>query len=130
MASWSAEDDCVANTRKGKQVLNVKLPAEAHVCRRIASEDDHVACIGENRKLLVFPMSELPEMSRGKGVRLQKYKDGNLSDARTFNLAEGLTWTDSSARTWTVSELDEWIGSRAQSGRMPPKGFPRNNRFD
>jgi topoisomerase-4 subunit A len=125
-----SEDDCVANTRKGKQVLNVKLPAEAHVCRRIASEDDHVACIGENRKLLVFPLSELPEMSRGKGVRLQKYKDGNLSDARTFNLAEGLTWTDSSARTWTVSELDEWIGSRAQSGRMPPKGFPRNNRFD
>jgi topoisomerase-4 subunit A len=125
-----SEDDCVANTRKGKQVLNVKLPAEAHVCRRIASEDDHVACIGENRKLLVFAISELPEMSRGKGVRLQKYKDGNLSDARTFNLAEGLTWTDSSARTWTVSELDEWIGSRAQSGRMPPKGFPRNNRFD
>jgi topoisomerase-4 subunit A len=125
-----SEDDCVANTRKGKQVLNVKLPAEAHVCRRIASEDDHVACIGENRKLLVFPLSELPEMSRGKGVRLQKYKDGNLSDARTFNLAEGLTWTDSSARTWTVSELDEWIGSRAQSGRMPPKGFPRNNRFN
>jgi len=125
-----SEDDCVANTRKGKQVLNVKLPAEAHVCRRIASEDDHVACIGENRKLLVFAMSELPEMSRGKGVRLQKYKDGNLSDARTFKLAEGLTWTDSSARTWTVSELDEWIGSRAQSGRMPPKGFPRNNRFD
>jgi topoisomerase-4 subunit A len=74
-----SEDDCVANTRKGKQVLNVKLPAEAHVCRRIASEDDHVACIGENRKLLVFPLSELPEMSRGKGVRLQKYKDGNLS---------------------------------------------------
>lgn len=125
-----AEDDCVANTRKGKQVLNVKLPAEAQVCRNIGAEDDHVACIGENRKLLVFPMAELPEMSRGKGVRLQKYKDGNLSDARTFKLADGLTWTDSSVRTWTVTELDEWIGTRAQAGRMPPKGFPRNNRFD
>jgi topoisomerase-4 subunit A len=125
-----AEDDCVANTRKGKQVLNVKLPAEAQVCRNIGPEDDHVACIGENRKLLVFPMAELPEMSRGKGVRLQKYKDGNLSDARTFKLADGLTWTDSSGRTWTVTELDEWIGTRAQAGRMPPKGFPRNNRFD
>ncbi|MDX1716204.1 MAG: DNA topoisomerase IV subunit A [Anderseniella sp.] len=125
-----AEDDCVANTRKGKQVLNVKLPAEAQVCRNIGAEDDHVACIGENRKLLVFPMAELPEMSRGKGVRLQKYKDGNLSDARTFKLADGLTWTDSSGRTWTVTELDEWIGTRAQAGRMPPKGFPRNNRFD
>jgi topoisomerase-4 subunit A len=124
------EDDCVANTRKGKQVLNVKLPAEAQVCRNIGPEDDHVACIGENRKLLVFPMAELPEMSRGKGVRLQKYKDGNLSDARTFKLADGLTWTDSSDRTWTVTELDEWIGTRAQAGRMPPKGFPRNNRFD
>ena len=125
-----AEDDCVANTRKGKQVLNVKLPAEAQVCRNIGAEDDHVACIGENRKLLVFPMAELPEMSRGKGVRLQKYKGGNLSDARTFKLADGLTWTDSSGRTWTVTELDEWIGTRAQAGRMPPKGFPRNNRFD
>jgi topoisomerase-4 subunit A len=111
-------------------VLNVKLPAEAQVCRNIGPEDDHVACIGENRKLLVFPMAELPEMSRGKGVRLQKYKDGNLSDARTFKLADGLTWTDSSDRTWTVTELDEWIGTRAQAGRMPPKGFPRNNRFD
>jgi topoisomerase-4 subunit A len=124
------EDDCVANTRKGKQVLNVKLPAEAQVCRNIGPEDDHVACIGENRKLLVFPMAELPEMSRGKGVRLQKYKDGNLSDARTFKLADGLTWMDSSGRTWTVTELNEWIGTRAQAGRMPPKGFPRNNRFD
>ena len=123
------EDECVANTRKGKQVLNVKLPVEALVCRPLQEGDDHLAVVGENRKLLVFPLSELPEMARGKGVRLQKYKDGGLSDARSFRLADGLTWTDSSGRTWTVSDLAEWAGARAQAGRMPPKGFPRNNRF-
>jgi topoisomerase-4 subunit A len=123
------EDECVANTRKGKQVLNVKLPVEALVCRPLQEGDDHLAVVGENRKLLVFPLSELPEMTRGKGVRLQKYKDGGLSDARAFRLADGLTWTDSSGRTWTVNDLAEWAGARAQAGRMPPKGFPRNNRF-
>lgn len=123
------EKDCVANTRKGKQVLNVKLPAEAQACRIIDQGDDHVACIGDNRKLLIFKLDELPEMSRGKGVRLQKYKDGGLSDIRTFAMAQGLVWTDSSGRNWTVNELDEWLGLRAQAGRMPPKGFPRNNRF-
>ncbi|MGB7204480.1 MAG: DNA topoisomerase IV subunit A, partial [Anderseniella sp.] len=123
------EKDCVANTRKGKQVLNVKLPAEAQACRIIEQGDDHVACIGDNRKLLIFKLDELPEMSRGKGVRLQKYKDGGLSDIRTFAMAQGLVWTDSSGRNWTVNELDEWLGLRAQAGRMPPKGFPRNNRF-
>ncbi len=75
------------------------------------------------------PLADLPEMTRGKGVRLQKFKDGGLSDVRTFNLAAGLTWTDSSGRTWTVTELAEWMGARAQAGRLPPKGFPRNNRF-
>jgi topoisomerase-4 subunit A len=123
------QDDCLANTRKGKQVLNVKMPVEALVCRSINEADDHVACVGENRKLLVFPLAELPEMTRGKGVRLQRYKDGGLSDARTFRFDDGLTWTDSSGRTWTVNELDEWMGLRAQAGRMPPKGFPRNNKF-
>ena len=123
------QDDCLANTRKGKQVLNVKMPVEALVCRSINEADDHVACVGENRKLLVFPLAELPEMTRGKGVRLQRYKDGGLSDARTFRFDDGLTWTDSSGRTWTVNEIDEWMGLRAQAGRMPPKGFPRNNKF-
>ena len=123
------EDECMANTRKGKQVLNVKLPVEALVCRPLEDGDDQVAVVGENRKLLIFPLADLPEMTRGKGVRLQKFKDGGLSDARTFNLATGLTWTDSSGRTWTVTELAEWIGARAQAGRLPPKGFPRNNRF-
>ena len=124
-----AEDDCVANTRKGKQVLNVKMPAEAHACRFVAAGDDHVACVGENRKLLIFRLDELPEMTRGKGVRLQKYKDGGLADLRTFRLADGLNWTDSSGRNWTVNELEEWLGARAQAGRLPPKGFPRNNSF-
>ncbi len=124
-----AEDDCVANTRKGKQVLNVKAPAEAQVCAPVAEGSDHIAAVGDNRKLIIFPRTDLPEMARGKGVRLQKFKDGGLSDAVTFNLKEGLTWVDSSGRTWTVTDLAEWIGERAQAGRLPPKGFPRNNRF-
>ena len=124
-----AQDDCLANTRKGKQVLNVKLPVEAHVCRHIIEGDDHVASIGENRKMVIFKLDELPEMPRGKGVRLQKFKDGGLADVRSFKLSDGLSWTDTSGRTWTVTDLDEWLGSRAQAGRLPPKGFPRNNSF-
>ena len=121
------EDDVVAQTRSGKQVLNVKGDAKALVCRPV--EGDHVACVGENRKVLIFPVSELPEMARGKGVRLQKYKDGGLSDARTFTLAEGLSWKDPAGRTRTETDLAEWLGKRAQAGRMAPRGFPRNNRF-
>ena len=123
------EDECVATTRKGKQVLNVKAPIEAQVCVSLSESDDHVATVGNSRKLIIFKLSELPEMSRGKGVRLQKFKDGGLSDARTFKLKEGLTWADSSGRNFTVNELKEWIGERAQAGRLPPKGFPKNNRF-
>jgi topoisomerase IV subunit A len=123
------EDDCVANTRKGKQVLNVKVPAEALVCRQVLANADHIATVGENRKLLIFKLSELPEMARGKGVRLQKFKDGALSDATTLNLAAGLNWIDSSSRSWNVTDLAEWIGERAQSGKLPPKGFPKNNNF-
>lgn len=123
------EDECVATTRKGKQVLNVKAPSEAQVCVCVGESDDHVATVGNNRKLVIFKLSELPEMSRGKGVRLQKFKDGGLSDARTFKLKEGLTWVDSSGRNFTVTELKDWLGERAQAGRLPPKGFPKNNRF-
>jgi topoisomerase IV subunit A len=123
------EDECVANTRKGKQVLNVKVPVEAQVCVPVSAEDDHVATVGDNRKLIIFKLSELPEMTRGKGVRLQKFKDGGLSDACTFNMKAGLTWLDASGRTWTVTDLAEWVGERAQAGRLPPKGFPKNNRF-
>ncbi|MEM6666942.1 MAG: DNA topoisomerase IV subunit A [Pseudomonadota bacterium] len=121
------EKDIVANTRKGKQVLNVTLPVEAKLC--VAATGDHVAVVGENRKLLVFALSEVPEMSRGKGVRLQKYRDGGLSDVKVFAAADGLTWTDSSNRTRTVEDFAEWTGARASAGRMPPTGFPRNNRF-
>jgi topoisomerase-4 subunit A len=90
---------------------------------------DHLAVVGQNRKLIIFKLSELPEMSRGKGVRLQKYKDGGLSDLRAFKLKEGLTWTDSSGRLFTITDLAEWIGERAGTGRIVPKGFPRSNRF-
>jgi topoisomerase-4 subunit A len=124
-----SEDECVATTRKGKQVLNVKAPVEAQVCVPVAENADMVATIGENRKMIVFARSEVPEMVRGKGVRLQKFKDGGLSDARAFNRKEGLTWIDASGRNWNVADLREWIGERAQAGRLPPKGFPRNNRF-
>ncbi|HUQ36055.1 MAG TPA: DNA topoisomerase IV subunit A [Aestuariivirga sp.] len=123
------EDECVATTRKGKQLLNVKAPSEALVCVPVEQSDNHVATVGNNRKLLIFKLSELPEMSRGKGVRMQKFKDGGLSDARTFNLKEGLSWIDSSGRNFTVTELKDWLGERAQAGRLPPKGFPKNNRF-
>ncbi|PZR94521.1 MAG: DNA topoisomerase IV subunit A [Stutzerimonas stutzeri] len=122
-------DDVVANTRKGKQVLNVEAPVEAMLA--VPAEGDHVAIIGQNRKLLCFPISEVAEMGRGKGVRLQRYKDGGLSDAKTFRLEDGLTWLDTSGRTWTVAqaELLEWLGHRAEAGRLPPKGFPKNNKF-
>jgi topoisomerase IV subunit A len=119
----------IANTRKGRQVLNVDA---GEVTRLVVPvEGDHVATIGENRKLLVFPVAQIPEMGRGKGVRLQKYKDGGIVDAKTFNLADGLTWLDTSSRTWTVTEADlrEWIGNRAEAGRLPPKGFPKSSRF-
>ncbi len=121
------EDEVVAQTRSGKQVLNVKNDVRAQVCRTV--EGDHVACVGENRKVLIFPLDELPEMGRGKGVRLQKYKDGGLSDATTFTLADGLSWLDPAGRTRTETELAEWIGKRASAGRMAPRGFPRDNRF-
>ena len=123
------EADCIANTRKGKQILNVKLPEEAQVCAFVEEGANHVAVVGENRKLLIFSMKEIPEMTRGRGVRLQKYKDGGLSDITAFAKAEGLSWIDSSGRTWRVTDLKDWIGKRAQAGRLPPKGFPRNNRF-
>jgi topoisomerase IV subunit A len=124
-----SEDECVATTRKGKQVLNVKPPAEAQVCVSVSPDNTHVATIGDNRKLVIFKLSDVPEMARGKGVRLQKFKDGGLSDAQTFNLKEGLSWIDGSGRNWNVTDLKDWMGERAQAGRLPPKGFPRSNRF-
>ncbi len=123
------EDEVVAGTRKGKQVLNVSEPDEAKVCVPVVG--DCVATVGENRKLLVFKVDEINEMTRGKGMILQRFKDGGLSDARVFKKADGLTWLNSAGRTFTLSwgELKDWVGVRAQAGRMAPKGFPRSNKF-
>jgi len=121
------EADVVAQTRAGKQVLNVKGDVKAKVCKPVTG--DAVAVVGENRKVLIFALNELPEMGRGKGVRLQKYKDGGLSDATTFTLGEGLSWRDPAGRTRTETELAEWTGKRSGTGRMAPRGFPRDNTF-
>ncbi|SET95015.1 DNA topoisomerase IV subunit A [Paracoccus homiensis] len=122
--------DILAQTKSGKQVLN----GDALLCKPVAG--DHVAVVGTNRKLLVFPLSELPEMTRGKGVRLQRYGSGGglvaadtLSDARFVNIAEGLSWPMGGGKTRTESDLSEWLGKRAGTGRMAPRGFPRDNKF-
>ena len=124
-----AQDDLLSSTRKGRAALSVESPVQLQVV--VPALGDTVAIVGENRKLLLFPIDEAPRMARGKGVRLQRYKDGGVSDAKTFVLKDGLNWTDSSGRTFTVTkaELKEWIGHRAEAGRLPPRGFPRNNRF-
>ena len=122
------EQEVVAQTKAGKHVLNVAGDVEAAVCTDGAG--DHVAVLGDNRKLLIFPAADLPEMTRGKGVILQKFRDGGLSDVRVFTLADGLECrTGSRTRTFAAAELAGWIGKRAQAGRLPPKGFPRGNRF-
>ena len=123
------EDECIANTRKGKQVLNISPPDEARAMCVV--EGEIVAAIGENRKLVLFGLDQVPEMTRGRGVRLQRYKDGGLSDIKTFKAADGLSWTDSAGRlfTLTMKELVDWRGNRADAGRIAPKGFPRSNKF-
>jgi topoisomerase IV subunit A len=123
------QDEMISSTRKGRMVLNVSPGAAARLI--VKAEGDHVACIGENRKLLIFPVAQIPEMTRGKGVRLQRYKDGGISDALVFSLSAGLVWHDAAGRTFRVdkSQLRDWLGTRAEAGRLPPKGFPKNNRF-
>ncbi|WP_375204099.1 DNA topoisomerase IV subunit A [Hyphococcus sp.] len=126
------EDECLSNTRKGKQVLNVASGAEAAVCRPAPSQvskDDMLAVVGDNKKFLVFEASELPEMTRGKGVVLQKYQKDGLSDAKLFSKKEGLTWTDRSGRTQTVEDWKSYLGKRAQAGKIAPKGFPTSKKF-
>ncbi len=122
-------DDVLAQTKTGKQVLNVSGKVEAAICRYVEEGDDHVAIIGQNRKMLIFPLDELPEMGKGKGVILQKFKDGELSDAKTFNLESGLSYKYGSGTT-SVEDITPWIGKRASAGRLPPNGFPKSNRFD
>jgi topoisomerase IV subunit A len=123
-----ASDEVLAQTRAGKVVMTLGDGVKTAVCRKVVG--DSVAVVGDNRKVLIFPLAELPEMARGKGVRLQKYKDGGLSDATTFTLADGLSWKDPAGRTRTETDLAEWIGARASMGRMAPRGFPRDNRFN
>lgn len=123
------ETEMVANTRKGKQIMNVSMPDETKLVVPVIG--DHVAVVGENRKMLTFPLSQVPEMSRGKGVRLQRYKDGGVSDVKCFAIATGLSWEDSAGRSFSKvgDELLEWMGDRAGVGRSVPKGFPRSGKF-
>jgi topoisomerase-4 subunit A len=119
------EDEAVALKRSGKQVMNVPAGTEAAVCRFV--EGDHVAVVGENRKLLVFPLADVPELARGRGVILQRYKDGHLLDASVFTWKEGLK--DQNNRNWTPAELKDWKGERAQAGRIVPRGFAKSGKF-
>ncbi len=121
------EAEVLAQTRSGKQVLNLEAGRSARICHPV--DGDHVAVIGNNRKLLVFPLEELPVMTRGKGVQLQKYKDASLSDLKTFRFAEGLGWP-SGERRRLESDVTPWIGLRGSAGKLPPNGFPKTNRFE
>jgi topoisomerase-4 subunit A len=123
--------EVIAETRKGKQVVNARPGAKLRIVRPIAAGADYVAAIGDNRKLVVFPLSELPELGRGQGVQLQRYRDGGLSDAIAFTFAEGLSWTmgGESGRTRSEPDMSPWRTARGAAGRMPPNGFPRDNRF-
>ncbi|NLH82374.1 MAG: DNA topoisomerase IV subunit A [Phyllobacteriaceae bacterium] len=127
-----AEAEVLAQTRKGKQVLNVSTGDEARLCVEVPTGATHVAVIGDNRKMLVFALDQVPEMTRGSGVRLQRYKDGGIAALKCFSGADGLTWTDSAGRTYvrTLVDLADWTGNRGDAGRLPPTGFPKTNRFD
>jgi topoisomerase-4 subunit A len=125
-----AEQDVLAQKKNGRQVLNLADGAKAMICKPIGAGDDAIAVIGENRRLLVYPLDELPEMGRGRGVMLQRYRDGGLSDIKTFKLEDGLSWSAGpGGRVRTQRDLTEWRGKRAQAGRLPPVGFPRSNKF-
>ncbi|KTT98596.1 DNA topoisomerase IV subunit A [Sphingomonas sanguinis] len=124
--------DTIAETRKGKTVLTPRAGATLKVVRPVGVEHDYVAAIGDNRKLLVFPLTEFVELSRGTGVQLQRYRDGGLSDATTFAFKDGLSWPmgGDTGRVRTETDLSAWRTARGAAGRMPPTGFPRDNRFD
>lgn len=123
------EKDVLAQTKNGKQVLNVDEKTEAKICIRLSADDNHIATIGTNRKMLVFPLDQIPEMTKGKGVILQKFKEGRLGGARTFNLKTGLTYRSGSSDV-KVDNVKAWIAERAQAGKLPPNGFPKSGKFD
>jgi topoisomerase IV subunit A len=127
----TSTDGALAETRKGKQIVNLRPGARLAVVRPIGATDDYLAAIGDNRKMVVYPLAELPEMGRGQGVQLQRYRDGGLADATSFCFAEGLSWEmgGESGRRRTESDLNAWRTARGAAGRMPPVGFPRDNRF-
>ncbi|MBX3564298.1 MAG: DNA topoisomerase IV subunit A [Sphingomonas sp.] len=124
-------EDVMAETRKGKQVVTPRAGAHLKVVRGIGEDDDMVAAIGDNRKMLVFPLAEVAELARGQGVQLQRFRDGGLSDVTTFRMADGLSWAmgGETGRTRTETDLAQWRAARGAAGRMPPTGFPRDNRF-
>jgi len=117
----------IAQTRSGKQVLNLGAGGKAVIC--VPAQGDMVAVVGQNRRLLVFALSELPEMPRGKGVILQRYRDGELADIKVFESEAGLTWQMGGGRTRTETDLLTWTGKRGSAGKLPPTGFPRPARF-
>jgi topoisomerase-4 subunit A len=119
-------EDLAAERRAGKQVINLRPGETPKIC--VPADGDHVAVVGDNRKLLVFPLDQVAELSRGLGVTLQRYKEGGLADAKVFRIAEGLTWK-SGDRTRTETNLRDWLGERGQAGKMPPNGFPRSGKF-
>ncbi len=128
----AAGESTLAETRKGKQLVNLRSQATLAIARSVPDAADAVAVVGENRKMVVFPLSELPELGRGQGVMLQRYRDGGLSDAIAFRLEDGLSWAlgGETGRTRTETDLAPWRAARGAAGRMPPIGFPRSNRFD
>ena len=119
-------DELLAEKRTGKQVLNLRSGEEAALC--VPAEGDLVAVVGSARKLLIFPLDQVPELARGAGVILQRYRDGGLADAKVFRRADGLTWKLGD-KTRTETNLRDWLGDRGQAGRLPPAGFPRSGRF-
>jgi topoisomerase IV subunit A len=123
--------ELLAETRKGRQVMNLRAGAKLKVVHPIAGDADYVAVVGDNRKLVLFPLAELPEMARGSGVQLQRYRDGGLADAVALAFANGLSWAmgGGSGRIRTEPDLTAWRTARGAAGRMPPTGFPRDNRF-
>jgi len=124
-----AEDECLATTRKGKQILNLKPPDKAGAMTTVDGE--LAATIGENRKMVIFALNQVPEMGRGRGVRLQRYREKGLSDVTTFKADDGLVWNDAAGRSFTLpmKDLKDWRGNRSDAGRIAPKGFPKNNKF-